>query len=90
MYRDDTTDTAWETLPRSTKGYFVISRFGGKGSPTATPASALHQPIAADKVEVWPVLIVARAAANLTNNTAQTFTVQAAVYQTPNESAVVS
>src|SRR4051794_6649417 len=28
IYRDDTTDTAWLTLPRTTKGYFIISRFG--------------------------------------------------------------
>jgi hypothetical protein len=82
MYRDDTTDTAWTTLPRGTSGFFVISRFGGHGT--------LYKPIIADKVEVWPVRTVARAAANLTNNTAQTFTLQCAVTQVPNEGAVIA
>lgn len=196
MYRDDSADTAWLTLPRATSGYFVISRFGGKGGPgtvlatpaaptvgnagttgtstyayrisaiggggetlastegttatgnatlnatnyntltwpavagatsygvfgrtvggelrlanvtttnyndqgQATPSGALpasnttgvttplKSPVTGDKVEVWPIRVVARAAQNLTNNTAQTFMMQAAVYLTPNESAVV-
>lgn len=81
MYRDDTTDTAWTTLPRETKGYFVISRFGGKGTNAA--------PIVGDKVEVWPVFIVSRSATNLTSNTAQTFQIQASVFEVPNESVAV-
>lgn len=200
MYRDDSADTAWTTLPRGTSGYMVISRFGGKGGPgislstpagvtvtpvgtagaatyfykvaavggggvtlastgqstttgnavlsptnynqvswTAvpnatgyfvygrpsttgteqkmafvtqnsfadtgsqfyTPAGAvpgsnttgtttpLYSPTSGDTVEVWPIRIVARAAQNLANNTAQMFTVQAAVYATPNEAATV-
>jgi hypothetical protein len=196
MYRDDSADTAWLALPRSTSGYFVISRFGGKGGPgitlttptgtTVTPqgtsgsttysyrvsavggggetlaataattatgnatlsptnfnrvtwgavanatgynvygrtaageqklafvltntfddtgsqfytpsgavpgsnttgtTTPLYSPVAGDLVEVWPTRIVARAAQNLTNNTAQMFSVQAAVYLTPNEAA---
>lgn len=199
MYRDDSADTAWTTLPRATSGYFVISRFGGKGGPgitlstptgvtvtpqgtagsttysyrvaavggggttlastavtTATgnatlsptnynlvswtnvanatgynvygrtsgtelkmafvttnsfsdtgsqfytPAGAvpgsnttgtttpLYSPTSGDTVEVWPVRVVARAAQNLANNTAQMFTVQCAVYLTPNEAATVA
>lgn len=196
MYRDDSADTAWLTLPRATAGYFVISRFGGKGGPgvtlttptgtavavvgtagttayayrvsaiggggetlastevttttgnatlsatnynnvtwnavanatsygvfgrtaggelrlanvtstsysdngTATPSGALpatnttgtttplKSPVSGDTVEVWPVRVVARAAQNLTNNTAQTFMLQCAVYLTPAESAKV-
>lgn len=198
MYRDDSNDAAWLTLPRGTAGYFVISRFGGKGGPGftlttpsgvavaavgtpgttaysyrvsavggggetlastavslatgnanlnstnynnvtwnavsnasgynvygrtsggeqklafvqgansyadqgmaipsgAVPASnttgqttPLYSPTSGDTVEVWPVRVVARAAANLTNNTAQMFSMQAAVYLTPAESARVA
>ena len=200
MYRDDSADTAWLTLPRATSGYMVISRFGGKGGPgislatpagvTVTPTGAagttayayrvsavggggetlastgvatatgnavlsptnynqvawtavpnatgynvygrpavtgteqkmafvtgtsfldtgsqfytpsgvvpvanttgtttpLYSPTSGDLVEVWPIRVVARAAQNLTNNTAQMFTLQSAVYLTPNEAARV-
>lgn len=82
FYRDSTADTAWTTLPRTTTGYFIISRFGGNGT--------LKKPIAADKCEVWPVAIVSRSSANLANNTVQTFTVTASVPLEPNESATVS
>lgn len=81
FYRDDTTDTAWTTLPRGTKGYFVIQRFGN------TTGTA---PAAGAKVEVWPVIVQTRSAQNMTNNTAQTLTVQCSVFQVPNESAVIS
>lgn len=84
FYRDDTVgaggDLAWVTLPRKTKGYFVISRFGTNGAaPTSTT-----------KVEVWPVLVVSRTMANMSNNTVMTFTMTASVPQEPNEAAVVS
>lgn len=82
LYRDDTTDTAWDTLPRETKGYFLISRFGGAGTNAA--------PTTGDTVEVWPVFIVSRSATNLTSNTAQTFQVQCSVFEVPNEAAVVT
>lgn len=82
MYRDDTADTAWTTLPRNTQGYFVILRFGGTGTNGAIAAS--------NKVEVWPVFVVARTATNLTSNTTQTFQVQCSVYKEPNENATVA
>jgi hypothetical protein len=82
FYRDDALDTAWLTLPRATKGYFVISRFGGTGTN--------HIPVATNKVEVWPVTVQTRSAQNMTNNTAQTMTVQCSVTTVPNEAAVVS
>jgi hypothetical protein len=82
FYRDDTADTAWETLERGTQGYFVILRFGGSGADGAIAAT--------DVVEVWPVFIVSRSATNLTSNTAQTFQVQCSVYQEPNEAATVA
>lgn len=82
FYRDDTTDTAWTTLPRKTKGFFIISRFGGLG--------ALHKPITGDTVEVWPTIVVARSMAGMANNTLQTFQVTCAINKEPNEAAVVT
>lgn len=81
FYRDDTTDTAWETLPRATDGFFIISRYGGGGTG--------NKPIAGDSVEVWPVRVVSRTMANMTNNTVMTFTMTAAVPQEPAESIAV-
>lgn len=87
FYRDDTevsgdiVDLAWNLLPRGTKGYFYISRFGGTG--------AQAKPAATDKVEVWPVQITSRTAGALSSNTAQTFSINAAVNETPWEDAVV-
>lgn len=80
FYRDDETDTAWETLPRATTGFFVISRFGYGG---ATP----DEPAAGDIVEVWPVLVTARSAMSLTNNEVQRFGIECSVPQEPNEDA---
>lgn len=81
FYRDDTTDTAWEALPRGAKGYMIISRFGGSGTD--------QMPIAGDIVEVWPINVVSRVAANMANNTVQTFTVNCSVNIVPNEAATV-
>lgn len=81
-YRDDTTDTAWSTLPRKTKGYMIVSRFGGSG--------ALRKPITGDKVEVWPIIVTSRSMAGMSNNTIQSFTVTCAVFQEPNEAATVT
>lgn len=82
FYRDDTADLAWTTLPRATSGFFIISRFGGSGTD--------HKPIAADVVEVWPVLIVSRTMANMSNNTVLTFTASSSVPVEPVEDAVVA
>jgi hypothetical protein len=77
-YRDDTTDTAWTTLPRKAAGFVIISRFGGKPD------------VALEKCEVWPVRVSSRTNANLTNNTVATFTVTFAVVKEPAETAVVA
>jgi hypothetical protein len=86
FYRDNSTgvsgDLAWKTLPRKTSGFFIISRFGGKG--------ANQLPIAADTVEVWPVVVTSRTMANMSNNTVMSFTVTCSVPQEPNEAAVVA
>jgi hypothetical protein len=82
FYRDDEDDDAWELLPRGTRGFFIISRFGGSGTD--------QKPIAADIVEVWPVSVTSRTMANMSNNTVQTFTVSCAVNIEPAESATVA
>lgn len=82
FYRDDDADLAWLTLPRRTSGFFIISRFGGAGTN--------NKPIAADKVEVWPILVVSRTMANMSNNTVMTFTVTGSVPSEPVEAATVA
>lgn len=82
FYRDDEADVAWETLPRKTEGYIVVSRFGGSGAD--------QKPIAGDTVEVWPIRVISRTAANMQNNAVQTFTCTAAVNIEPNEAAIVA
>lgn len=76
FYRDDEDDLAWDTLPRATKGFFIIRRFGG-------------MPVVGDDIEVWPVTILSRAMANMANNTVESFTVTCAVPKEPSEDAVV-
>jgi hypothetical protein len=82
FYRDDEDDTAWETLPRATRGHFVIARFGGTGTA--------NLPIATDEVEVWPVMITSRTMANMSSNTVLTFTASCAVMEEPAETATVA
>lgn len=82
FYRDDTDDLAWETLPRGTKGYFIISRFGGTGTD--------RRPVALQTCEVWPTAVTSRSSAALSSNTAQTFTVTCSVPVEPAEDAVVA
>jgi hypothetical protein len=84
FYRDDANDLAWATLPRGTKGYMVISRFGGSST------TVQGMPVAGDIVEVWPIVVAARSASNMASNTAEMFTLTASVPVQPNESAVVT
>jgi hypothetical protein len=82
FYRDDEDDLAWETLPRKSKGYMFISRFGGS-SPNGT------MPISGDDIEVWPILVVSRTMAANGSNTVMTFTVTASIPEEPEEDGVV-
>ena len=84
FYRDTASnnDKAWTALPRTTVGWFIISRFGGSGTG--------HKPITGDKVEVWPVTVTSRTMANMSNNTVLMFTVTCSVPAEPNESATVA
>jgi hypothetical protein len=82
FYRDDAADNdiAWETLPRGTRGFFIVQRYGSGGTAPTT----------GDEVEVWPVMVTSRTMANMSNNTVLTFTVSCAVNLEPNEAAVVA
>lgn len=82
VYRDDTADTAWDALPRGTKGFFLISRFGGTGTD--------HAPVDGEAVEVWPVEVTSRSGSQMTSNTAQTATITCSVPAEPSEDAVVT
>lgn len=82
-YRDDTTDTVWDTLPRGTSGFIVISRFGFGGATVADPAIG-------DVVEVWPIKVVTRSATPLQSGDSQRCTVECTVPTEPDEDAVVA
>lgn len=76
--RDDTTDTAYETLVRLAQGYVVV----GLNSPTGIAT--------ADVVEVWPAELGTPVMANSGADTLQTFTVNAAVSDPPTFDAVMA
>lgn len=82
FYRDDENDLAWDTLPRGTTGYFLISRFGGSGTD--------NLPIAADEVEVWPVTVTSRTMQNMASNQVLMFSLMCSVPEEPNEAATIS
>lgn len=82
FYRDSVDDDAWDTLPRGTDGFFVISRFGGSGTDNIPEEN--------DVVEVWPVVVTSRTMQNMANNTVMTFSVTCSVPQEPVEDATVA
>jgi hypothetical protein len=82
FYRDDENDLAWETLPRNTKGFFFLCRFGGSGP--------LNRPNTGDPLEVWPVMVTSRSNSNNTNNAVMTFTATCSIPVEPVEDAVVA
>lgn len=82
FYRDDTTDTAWTTLPRSTAGMFYIARYGGTGTG--------GEPQTGDEIEAWPVIVTSRTMSNMSSNTVMTFTVSCSIPVEPNEAVTVS
>ena len=81
FYRDDEDDAAWDALPRGTRGFFIISRFGGTGTN--------NLPVATDPVEVWSVMVTSRTMANMASNSVLTFTASCAVTTEPAEDAAV-
>lgn len=79
FYRDDVAanDTAYNLLPRGTKGNIVISRRGGSGTDGAIATG--------DKVDVWPIEVITRMPADYRRNEPSGFAVQCAVPGVPAE-----
>lgn len=81
LYRDDLTDggsdAAWDLLDRGQTGIVVVSRM----KPTISDG---------DVVEVWPILVLSRAMANMSSNGILTFTAQAALTGKPDESFTIA
>ena len=77
FYRDDTTDTAWTTLPRGTSGFLLINRFANDTS-------------AGQSVEVWPVRVTTRSMLPMTSNEVQRFRVEFSVGVEPDEDSTTA
>jgi len=73
MYRDDTTDTAWDLFDRNTEGYFVIRRFGGSDVAWTN----------LDDCEVYYCRIITKSPGSMDRNNAQMFTIDVAVLDEP-------
>jgi len=82
FYRDDSSDDAWDALPRLQITNIVISRFGGTGTDNAIAAT--------DTVEVWPVRVSQRSNARVTRGEALRFTSKFALSGDPDFAAVVA
>ena len=82
FYRDNEVDTAWETFPRATKGYFIVSRFGGIGTD--------NLPEATDEVEVWPIIVTSRTMQGMGSNQVQMFSINCSVPREPDEAVVLA
>jgi hypothetical protein len=80
MFRDDATDTAWNTCVYGTNGYLVIDRFNASGT---SPGNA-------DKVEVWPAEMHVPSPENSAANTDVRFVEKFAVTSAPYLSATVT
>jgi hypothetical protein len=76
MYRDDTSDTAYNLVQYGTSGYIIISRFG--------------TPVVGSKVEVWPVQMHEPTPTPTAQNEMQKFTAAFAVTAAPAMRATVA
>lgn len=82
FFRDSVaaSDDAWDALPRGTRGYFVVSRFEGSDQALA----------AADRVEVWPIVVISRSNRDIEQDGAYRFDVTCGVPTEPDDDAVVA
>lgn len=80
MFRDDSADTAWNTMVRGTNGFLIIDRVRVSGT----------LPSAGHKVEVWPAQINQRVMQNSASNEQQKFDVKFAITSAPNDNATVA
>jgi len=82
FYKDDSSDDAWDAMPRLQETNLVIARFGGSGTDNAIAVS--------DTVEVWPVRVSERSNARITRGEALRFTVKFALSGDPTLDATVA
>jgi hypothetical protein len=75
FYRDDTVDTAYDTLPRGTTGHFVVARHGGSGADGALAVG--------DEVEVWQIEVATRNPKDYSRNDPDGFAIACAVPSEP-------
>lgn len=80
MFRDDTTDTAWDLWVHGTDGFLVIDRFNDSGT----------LPLSGDKVEVYPAQMHTPVPENSAANTQVRFTGPLAVTSEPALKATVT
>lgn len=73
MYRDDTTDTAFDLFPRATTGFLIVRRFGGSGVALTT----------GNDVDVWNLRVITRSDATLDDGSVQMFTTEFATLDEP-------
>ena len=76
FFRDNDTDTAWDTLPRGTTGWFVFARLG-----LATPGTFAS----GDDVDVWPIAVASRNPLDVPRGEMQRFMISCAVPAVPTE-----
>lgn len=76
FWYDETTNTAWDTLPRGTLGYFVLAVL-----PLATAGTFAED----DVIEIWPIDVDTRARIRTPRNENQRFMVEAGVPDEPVE-----
>lgn len=74
---DDANDTAWDTLPRGTTGFFVVSYYGGSGVDGALAVG--------DIVSAYEIDVYTRKRAAYTRNEVAVFQVDCAVVDEPSE-----
>ena len=81
LYRDDSADTAWDTLARDTLGHIAIARFG-----LATPGTWAI----ADVVDLWKIEVITRNPVDVARNEMQRFTSEMAVPEVPTEDFAIA
>jgi hypothetical protein len=79
-YRDDISanDLLWTLMPRATTGYFFIALKSGGAVPIAT-----------DKIDVWPIIVLSRTVPNFTSGQVVACQITCAVPQVPGENVAV-
>lgn len=85
-----TVDLAWTTLAKDSTGFLVVARSGlGQNASTGLGTKA-GPAVAGDRVEVYPVTVISRAANDTGDNETSKFTASLAITGEPEQDAVVA